>query len=963
MKITLRAAFPAALLCTLFMLIPSGCRNDIFGALNDTETPAETPAVEAPTGEAAFTLPAGSYDYEQFLGITAPADTEIFYTKDGSEPGCVMAGSETSYTGKIYLAPGTSDTYRAIACYNEAPVGSVASGTYAIAAAAGVNLAYADAALGDDAACTGAHDSPCKSISTAVSKLNTFPAEVRIAEGTYNEDLTISDSVSLSGSYTSGDWSVRNHTDYSTIIRPVNNDWGLSYSSGANSVRISGLDIAGGTIGTNPKRGLNINLCTDVKIQHCRIRGGDSSGGNSNGVYISGGTVSISQCKIYGGSNDLTFGLRILNGAEVQVDSSDLYGGTANLTGYTVNVAFSSKMVLNGSRVYGATATTVNYINIEDTSEVIIKANRLFPDPGGAGAGSYSFGIRTDATDHTIQIYNSIIVADSGSGGNTGVSITGGNSVSIVNNTINGGSAGLSTAISQTGDIAGSVEISNNIIFTTGGSTRYGINYETPGDISRLSHNNIFACPQGLLYDNTPVAIMSLATPFTVGAGEITLKGENNVSVDLIAAGQMSTDADTYGQLVNSPHASVAVGGILTGVTDDITGTGRTASANTSGVSMGAYEYDGAYSIKEDNLNAFAMLYEMESIVNPGEVTRPLTKNKIGSFSTDVGKWMGGVLAPNGKIYCAPYNAEEILVIDTAADPLNVKTISAGLTAGGNNYYGGCLSHDGSRVYFAPSTASEVIYVDTTDDSTHSLSYSNAATEKFHGAVCGPDNKIYFIPYDSAEVLCYDPVSDTFSTVSGVPLITAGGSGWSGGVLGPDGKIYGIPAGSPNVLVIDPAKGMYIQSNAGLGSDTEKWRGATLAANGKIYCAPYNADAVLEITPGFPPSVQTYYFTGDITANEQTFAGAATGMKGYVYFLPAKKENMMFFDPGKPTVYSIESVGTATAGDDWSGAVLAPNGMLYGIPSESEFVLTVNTNPPDTWPEFFHHLSWLNSGD
>lgn len=40
-------------------------------------------------------------------------------------------------------------------------------------------------------------------------------------------------------------------------------------------------------------------------------------------------------------------------------------------------------------------------------------------------------------------------------------------------------------------------------------------------------------------------------------------------------------------------------------------------------------------------------------------------------------KWFGAVLAPNGKIYCVPFNAQDILIIDKAENvpPLPVGVV------------------------------------------------------------------------------------------------------------------------------------------------------------------------------------------------------------------------------------------------------------------------------------------------
>ena len=56
----------------------------------------------------------------------------------------------------------------------------------------------------------------------------------------------------------------------------------------------------------------------------------------------------------------------------------------------------------------------------------------------------------------------------------------------------------------------------------------------------------------------------------------------------------------------------------------------------------------------------------------------------FGSLS-GVGKWVGGVLAPNGKIYGIPYNNTSVLVID----PDTNTTTTFGSLSGSNKWFGG----------------------------------------------------------------------------------------------------------------------------------------------------------------------------------------------------------------------------------------------------------------------------------
>jgi len=124
------------------------------------------------------------------------------------------------------------------------------------------------------------------------------------------------------------------------------------------------------------------------------------------------------------------------------------------------------------------------------------------------------------------------------------------------------------------------------------------------------------------------------------------------------------------------------------------------------------------------------------------------TQNGSGILSGST-KWVGGVLAPNGKIYGIPFTSTTVLVID-------------------------------------PET------------NTTSTFGSLSGTTKWVGGVLAPNGKIYGIPYASTTVLAIDPATNTTSTFGSL----SGSTKWLGGVLAPNGKIYGIPFTSTTVLSI-----------------------------------------------------------------------------------------------------------------------------------------------------------------
>ena len=167
----------------------------------------------------------------------------------------------------------------------------------------------------------------------------------------------------------------------------------------------------------------------------------------------------------------------------------------------------------------------------------------------------------------------------------------------------------------------------------------------------------------------------------------------------------------------------------------------------------------------------------------------------IGNL-TGTSKWIGGVLAPNGKIYGIPNAATQILEFDPATGTTN-------------------------------------------------LIGSLSGTSKWYGGVLAPNGKIYGIPLNATQILEFDPSTGTINLIGSL----SGTNKWIGGVLAPNGKIYGIPYDATQILELDPTTGT-TNLIGSLSSDTNKWRGGVLAPNGKIYGIPFSATQILSIPYG-----------------------------------------------------------------------------------------------------------------
>ena len=97
------------------------------------------------------------------------------------------------------------------------------------------------------------------------------------------------------------------------------------------------------------------------------------------------------------------------------------------------------------------------------------------------------------------------------------------------------------------------------------------------------------------------------------------------------------------------------------------------------------------------------------------------TFSSFGSLPTGNSKTWGGVLAPNGKIYCSPYGSTSIIVID----PVNRSAYTFGSFGGGFKWAAPVLATNG-KIYCPPFQAdNRVLVIDPKDDTFYFLCYVN----------------------------------------------------------------------------------------------------------------------------------------------------------------------------------------------------------------------------------------------
>src|SRR5690606_29548350 len=87
------------------------------------------------------------------------------------------------------------------------------------------------------------------------------------------------------------------------------------------------------------------------------------------------------------------------------------------------------------------------------------------------------------------------------------------------------------------------------------------------------------------------------------------------------------------------------------------------------------------------------------------------------------------------------------------------------------------------------------------------------------------------------------------------------------------------------------------------------------------------------------PTTDTVSTFGSLASSGKFYSGVLAP-NGMIYGLPFSSASILKIDPTTDTVSTFGSVGTSAG--KWTGSVLAPNGMIYAIPYNSIKVLKIS---------------------
>ena len=420
-----------------------------------------------------------------------------------------------------------------------------------------------------------------------------------------------------------------------------------------------------------------------------------------------------------------------------------------------------------------------------------------------------------------------------------------------------------------------------------------GINTLTPTaslDISSIQQSNFFnnITNTGYTFGNETQILTDIGTTPMWTYNQYNLQGNNFLTentVDLSGFSYFDAASGKFAGGVLAPNGNiycVPYNADYVAIINPVTKTVDTTSIrNVLGGTTGSKWYGGMLA-PNGNIYCIPHVSSDILIINPSNNTtsyiRGITVANYPTIVSDSQKWIGGALAPNGKIYCSPYFAQSVLIIDTTNNTVNLTDISGIVNIPSNpGYYynrlvtrssnvesfGGAVLHPNGKIYFIPAAARGLLQIDPTTNTPDASSYiapisiiPNGQRFGYFGGCLGPDYNIYIAAWNANRILKINVTTDISSqqfidVSTNIPL-TINGTRWQGIVCGQNGKIYGIPFGSSNSVIIDPVTTFANQTAISVSSDSGKYSGGVLAPDGVIYCIPRNAPTIMSIKTGLP---------------------------------------------------------------------------------------------------------------
>ncbi|CAE8629201.1 unnamed protein product [Polarella glacialis] len=299
------------------------------------------------------------------------------------------------------------------------------------------------------------------------------------------------------------------------------------------------------------------------------------------------------------------------------------------------------------------------------------------------------------------------------------------------------------------------------------------------------------------------------------------------------------------------------------------------------------------------------------------------------AVATGNSKW-SGIAVLGGKVYAAPYFADQLLIYDTGTGQMS----GVSTTAAGNSKWLG-IAVLGDKLYAAPYGADKLLIYDAGTGQVSGVSTTAVATGsgKWSG-ICALGDKVYAAPSWADQLLIYDTGTGQVSGVSTTAVAT-GRYKWSG-IAVFEGKLYAPPHTADQLLIYDTGTGQVsgVSTTAVATGNNYKWSGIAVF-EGKLYAAPYFADQLLIYDTG-TGQVSGVSTTAVATGSDKWHGIAVLGDK--LYAAPHGADQLLIYDTGTGQVSGVDTRAVSTENYKWYG-IASLGDTIYAAPFDAEMIL------------------------
>jgi len=357
--------------------------------------------------------------------------------------------------------------------------------------------------------------------------------------------------------------------------------------------------------------------------------------------------------------------------------------------------------------------------------------------------------------------------------------------------------------------------------------------------------------------------------------------------------------------------------------------------------------------IQGQNGLLYMVPYASDDITVTNIATNRNQKYDITSYgNSGLAKYVGGAIAPNGKIYLGPQQADAPLIIDTNSTPPTFSEVQGYQT----------FINAQSR---GPSYYNNRVYIPSYKSGNEAWLVVNTNTDTAEPSILRP-------PVPKTDPIFLTRV-DYATENSGTALKDY--ESIQGSVAGNNGKIYGMPYGASRINIVDTVEGTstwgqdYLTGNAPIDDDPwsramvesktyfSKYKYGALANNGNIYAHGHRARSILKINTSndsateipYPEVIIEAMLDGGSksvadTAKAASY-GSVLGGDGRIYSTPWNIPYLIWIDPKDDTIgyFDISNIlDSSGATNGWYTLATAVGNSLYFSPGISHKILEIN---------------------